>query len=498
MSGLFGGSKAPAPPDYAAAAKEQGRANLEAIRTGAALNRVDQITPYGTVRYRQVPGTASSPTTPTPTGTFGGGTPSPGSWLSPGTGGYGSLADILSGWSPQGTPQQGATNSDHWEQITELSPDQQAILDTQEGNQIDMGRIAGQRLNQFGDMGPLNFSGQPSRVSGVSPANFRTDVSSPGVRYQDLDLAGLAGIPGADDFGAERQRVEDALYGRATTNLDPQFQQREEAMRTRLINSGNVEGSEAWKNEMGNFERERQGAYDQARNSAILAGGTEQSRMLADALSSREQQFGERLYQGQFGNQASKQALDAELAKTGLYNAAESDRFAQGVTNANLTNSARDAGINEQIMLRDRPLQEFLQLFGGSSGSGFNAPAVPQAGTPTPEDIMGATQAGYEGKIGQWNANQAQSSQNTNALLSLAGILAMSDRRAKRDIERIGTLPNGLPTYRFKYLNDDTLRTGVMSDEVREVFPDAVVRGFDGYDRVNYTTIGAEHLLETR
>lgn len=530
------GSKAPAPPDYIGAANAQGTANLEALRAGAALNRVNTVGPTGSTTYKNLGG-------------------------------------------------------DQWQQTTALSPEQQKILDAQQGNQIDMGAIANQRLGQFGSQGPLDVSGQPSRISGVTPSSFNTNVSSPGTRYQDIDLSklanfgnagvqgsldysgapqrtdaqyqssvdlsGLPAIPGANDFSGERQRVEDAVYGRATSDLDPQYQQREDATRTRLLNSGNTEGSEAWRNEMGNFERERQGAYDQARNSAILAGGNEQSRLLADALSARNtmsgekfnqgnfannaatasnayglqargqatdeantagnfanaaagqvnnradsnrsQQLAELLSQGQFGNQAANQDLQAELSKLGLYNSAQSDQFSQGVTNANLNNSSRDAGINEDLTLNNLPLQQFLQLYGGSQGQGTGTPGIPQAGSPQAPDILGATQAGYQGKIDQWNANQAQNSQNTQGALQTAALLAsiFSDRRYKRDIERIGTLPSGLPTYSFKYFDDDIERTGVMSDEVRELFPDAVITGYDGYDRVNYAKIDATHLLET-
>ncbi len=37
-----------------------------------------------------------------------------------------------------------------------------------------------------------------------------------------------------------------------------------------------------------------------------------------------------------------------------------------------------------------------------------------------------------------------------------------SDIRLKRDIEALGTLANGLPLYRFKYLWSDTDMVGVM------------------------------------
>jgi hypothetical protein len=62
----------------------------------------------------------------------------------------------------------------------------------------------------------------------------------------------------------------------------------------------------------------------------------------------------------------------------------------------------------------------------------------------------------------------------------------MSDRRAKRDIRRVGTFPNGLPVYTYRYLGDNVIHLGFMADEVRKVAPHAVKRGADGFDRVNY------------
>jgi hypothetical protein len=65
-----------------------------------------------------------------------------------------------------------------------------------------------------------------------------------------------------------------------------------------------------------------------------------------------------------------------------------------------------------------------------------------------------------------------------------------SDIRLKRDIARVGTLDNGLPLYRYKYLWSDQVFVGVMAQEVADVAPDAVVKGDDGYLRVNYAQLG--------
>ena len=73
-------------------------------------------------------------------------------------------------------------------------------------------------------------------------------------------------------------------------------------------------------------------------------------------------------------------------------------------------------------------------------------------------------------------------------ILGSAGQAAafISDRRAKQDIERVGTLPNGLGVYTFRYIWDDPKTyIGVMAQEVLNVMPEAVSRIGD-YLAVDY------------
>lgn len=72
------------------------------------------------------------------------------------------------------------------------------------------------------------------------------------------------------------------------------------------------------------------------------------------------------------------------------------------------------------------------------------------------------------------------------------GASMMSDRRLKKDIKRIGTMTNGLPLYLFTYKDIKELgkqagqkAIGVMSDEVKKLFPYAV-KDNQGYDMVDY------------
>ena len=57
-------------------------------------------------------------------------------------------------------------------------------------------------------------------------------------------------------------------------------------------------------------------------------------------------------------------------------------------------------------------------------------------------------------------------------------------------IIRVGIYPAGFGLYRLKYLWSDTEHVGVLAQEVLEVMPYAVIRGNDGYLRVNFATLG--------
>ena len=63
-----------------------------------------------------------------------------------------------------------------------------------------------------------------------------------------------------------------------------------------------------------------------------------------------------------------------------------------------------------------------------------------------------------------------------------------SDRRLKMNIRRIGTHRLGIGIYEYDYVWGEH-SVGVMADEVKTVRPDAVIRGEDGYDRVDYSKL---------
>ena len=70
------------------------------------------------------------------------------------------------------------------------------------------------------------------------------------------------------------------------------------------------------------------------------------------------------------------------------------------------------------------------------------------------------------------------------------GVSDDSDVRLKTDIEQVGTTAYGLPLYHFRYKTGPERFEGVMAQDVLEVMPDAVVKGEDGFYRVNYGQLG--------
>lgn len=84
---------------------------------------------------------------------------------------------------------------------------------------------------------------------------------------------------------------------------------------------------------------------------------------------------------------------------------------------------------------------------------------------------------------GMWNGLIGQG-------IGMAAAAMFSDRRLKKNVVRVGTRDDGLGVYAFEYVWGGPRRTGVMSDEVRAVYPSAV-SVHNGYDVVDYSKLGA-------
>src|SRR5262245_46173463 len=130
-------------------------------------------------------------------------------------------------------------------------------------------------------------------------------------------------------------------------------------------------------------------------------------------------------------------------------------------------NTTNNAALRE----RQLPLEELITLLRGptSSAPAANAPqpgVAPVDYTGLVENLFKTEQSGYNammGAIGQ-------------AVGTAGGWAASkwSDRRLKRDVERVGFDPRGFGIYLFRYIGEHIRRLGYMADEVAMVRPDAV------------------------
>lgn len=221
---------------------------------------------------------------------------------------------------------------DQWEQNVTLSPEQQGIFDsTMQGYQ------------QFGD------------IANTQLGNVAQALGTP------VDFSGLGGVPGLDDFSADRQRVEQALMSR----LDPALERDRTALETRLANQGLSVGSDAWNRAI---ETANQAATD-ARMQALLAGGQEQSRMQQGALTSRNQ------------------------------------------------------AIQEMLQARNQPINEIGALLSQGQVQTPQFAAPPGVGV-APTDVIGAQQMAYQGRLNNYNSAMQSRAAGKGALGSFgAGAL---------------------------------------------------------------------------
>ena len=399
------GKSAPAPPDYTAAAEAQGQSSLEAINAQTEANRPNQYTPWGSSTWAQ-------------------------------------------------------DNRGDWEQNINLHPDQQAALDAQMGLGLDRSQLAqsltGRMQNEFGQA--MDWEGLPA-MGGVPEANQYTPESA----QRQLDTSGLQGVDSATRYN---QSAGDALYGRATSRLDPQWEQRSEQKDVQLRNQGLRPGDQAYDRAMDTMERQRTDAYQQAGFGADIGAGAEAARMQGMDLGLRGQQFGERTGMGQFANAADQQAFNQRLAAGG-------QGYAEQMQSSNLQSQQRQAQMAEEMQRRGFSLNEMTAIMQGQQVGMPSMPSFQTAGAAQPTQYLDAANMQNQANMDQFSANQA----GMNALMGGASsMMAFSDRRLKTDIAPLG---DGWYSYK---LFGHIPQIGVMADEQ----PQAVVAHWSGFDMVNY------------
>jgi hypothetical protein len=205
VSDAVKGPDLPPTPDFTGAAEATSEGDLAMQREALAANRVNQTTPWG----------SSTWTAPTEEG-------------------------------------------GQWSQTTKLSPQQQALLESQQGTDLMMGEMGQQGLEQVGDL----FS-----------SRFKTGYDPIGT------------------YGDKRKGIMDAMMSRVGTDIARD----RESKSGQLIASGIPKGSEAYNREMEMLDRK----HTDARQQAEIAATQQTGQMLDQDIKQRRQGISELLAERQ-------------------------------------------------------------------------------------------------------------------------------------------------------------------------------------------------------
>jgi hypothetical protein len=190
--------------------------------------------------------------------------------------------------------------------------------------------------------------------------------------------------------------------------------------------------------------------------------------------------------------------LNSKLAAQGITQGSDAYDNAQNLQARNQDNAyegalAADEGqaYNQALGKYEAPIQTLGTLLGEGSPTSINQNLV-----NTPQEQI--QPANLESLVSQNYQNQMQQYGNTmSGLFSIPSAILggwakmgfpTSDRRAKRDILRVGWLDDGTPIYRFRYIKggDPVMHIGVMAQDILHDRPDAVLTGEDGMFMVDY------------
>lgn len=325
----------PAAPDYVGAANATSQGSLQSTIANALLNRANQNTPYGSQTWSQT-GTTHIPGTGTPAvqavpGHWQGGTDSPSTTDEHGITHPGS--NIGGTWIPgvaaqAAVPGSPATDIPQFSSNITLSPQQQQLFDATQQRQLGLSGAADTAL---------------ANAKGALSTPFSLDGAMP----------------------AYNKDVADALYGRATSYLDPQWNQSEDKERDRLANSGFSQQDDNYGKAIGNFDRAKSMAYENARNDATTQAG-----------------------------------------QIGL--------------------AQRQQDISERLLARSQPLQELQALQGGAAPQVPSFPSTNVGADSQGANLIGATQAqaGAAGNIYNADVGTYNSQVGTGASLAMLAYLA--------------------------------------------------------------------------
>jgi Chaperone of endosialidase len=222
-------------------------------------------------------------------------------------------------------------------------------------------------------------------------------------------------------------------------------------------------------NQDGSLDRDR---VEKALNDRMNPQLQKQRTALHDSLINRGMREGTQAYNDAIDG-ASRQENDARLAV-----------IAQG-------GNEQNQSIQRAKVIRSTPIDEINALMSGSQVAQPNFTNTPNVGVAG-VDYQGGVQNRDNMLMQQYQSKVQRNNAMMGGLFGLgSAAVKFSDRRLKKNIVRLGTLPNGLNVYRYSMIWDNKNHIGVMADEVKEIAPNAVHRNASGFDIVDYGSLAA-------
>lgn len=243
-------------------------------------------------------------------------------------------------YSPWGSMVWEEGPNDQWTQTIALPDVMQQALEAQQGLGRERSELGGELIGPIGERLTSGYGWDPLAANDISTG------------------------------AGTRSAAEEAIYGRATSRLDPYWDQQTSQRETQLWNQGLRPGDEAWDTAMGNLGRARTDAYQTAMNEAIMGGGRE-----------AEREFG------------------MDMAR-------------------------RQQAVTEALRQRTQGLNELNTLMSGQVVGQPQFPSFQRSGVAPAPDLLGAGQAGYQADIDRYNAEQARQQGLYSGIAGLASTFA--------------------------------------------------------------------------
>lgn len=385
--------------------------------------------------------------------------------------------------------QVGGLISKNWTDPNFLKTPTNGLLDTASSNA--MGLPNGQA--ELGASNALAVTAGTSKAPTIAPVKDLT--TGAGIGTTNATASSL--LEGLDDyFNPYQQRVIDTTLA----NADLESAKQMNALRASQARSAAFGGSRdalaitdlaaTQERQRAKIEADLQAAgFDKAtamsladaqmrtQTSQFNAGQANQAAIAAANISAENERANKAaaearaLQEALFGNQA----LDRALSAAGLL----TNNATAGSSIAN-NNVATQAGLGKTLWdidsANNRSEVEGLEAIQGLLDPSLWSPFVGQNVSGTENSSM----YGKEKKSGGLLGSLA-------SIASIASVVpGISDRRAKTNIVRVGTLEDGLGVYDFDYVWGGPRQRGVMADEVAELRPWALGPVIGGFASVNY------------